>query len=203
MKLYYSASSPFVRKVMVLLHETCQLDDVTLVDISVTPVAPSDALRAANPLSKVPALDRTDGPALYDSRVICAYLDDRAQAGLYRSGAERWDMMTLEATADGIMDAALSARYEVGLRPAELQWQDWLEGQWSKMAIGVGTLERLWMAHLAKPLNIGHIAVGCALGYLDLRHADRDWRASAPALADWYAGFSARPSMVATAPPQG
>lgn len=81
MKLFYSPTSPYVRKVMVLLHETGQLDDVALEPTSGTPLAPAEGLAARNPLTKVPALERPDGCTLYDSRVICAYLDDRAGAG--------------------------------------------------------------------------------------------------------------------------
>lgn len=200
MKLYYAAASPFVRKVMVLLHETGQVDDVELINVAITPVAPSDRLRASNPLSKIPALERADGPALYDSRVICAYLDERAGSGLYGTGTQKWDLLTLEATADGIMDAAVVARYETFLRPEDKQWDDWTEGQWSKVLAALAALESRWMSHLAKPLSIAHIAVGSALGYLDFRHDARNWRGSAPALADWYSGFSDRPSMAATRP---
>ena len=200
MKLFYAAASPFVRKVMVVLHETRQMDDVEIVNVTITPVSPSDALRSANPLSKIPALDRDDGPAMFDSRVICEYLDQRANAGLYGDGAAYWELRTLEATADGIMDASVSARYETFLRPDEKVWDDWVEGQWSKVAAGIAAVESRWMAHLAKPLNIGHIAMGCALGYIDFRHAARNWRAEAPALAEWYEEFAARPSMSETAP---
>ena len=99
MKLHYSPTSPYVRKVMVLLHETGQLGDVRLHEASGTPLNPAEGLEASNPLTKVPALERDDGPTLYDSRVICAYLDDRATARLYPSGPARWETLTLEATA--------------------------------------------------------------------------------------------------------
>lgn len=121
MKLAYSPTSPYVRKVMVLLHETEQLDAVTLEDRSTTPLSPNDGLLPNNPLGKVPALERPEGPALYDSRVICAYLNDRAGAALYGKDARRWDILTLEATADGILDAALSMTYEARMRPEEKQ----------------------------------------------------------------------------------
>lgn len=200
MKLYHAAASPFVRKVMVLLHETDQIGDVEVNTVATTPIAPAEGLPAANPLSKIPALERSDGPTLYDSRVICAYLDDRAGSGLYRSGAARWEMLTLEATADGIMDAAVSMTYEGRVRPEEKQWDGWRDAQWTKVAGAVGALNARWMSHLTASLNIGQIGVGCALGYLDLRHSDRDWRAANPALADWFADFESRPSMQATMP---
>ena len=104
MKLFYSASSPFVRKVVLVLHETGQVEDVELLHVSTSVTGPDAALAASNPLAKIPALERDDGPALYDSRVICEYLDARAEAGLY---AARWDSKVLEATADGMMEAAV------------------------------------------------------------------------------------------------
>jgi len=201
MKLYYSATSPYVRKVMVLLHETGQLNDVTLHESSGTPITPAEGLPAKNPLSKVPALERPDGPALYDSRVICAYLDDRGSAGLYPDGPRRWDTLTLEATADGILDAALAMTYEARLRPEEIRWQPWVDGQWAKISRACAALNTRWMSHLAGPLDMGQIAVACALGYVDFRHDKRGWRKENDALSDWYANFSTRPSMAATAPP--
>lgn len=203
MKLFYAAASPFVRKVMVVLHETGQLDDVEIQEVATTPVAPDAGVSARNPLSKIPALERPDGPALYDSRVICAYLDDRAKAGLYPTGVARWETLTLEATADGIMDAAVLAIYERRVRPENKQFDGWIEAQWNKVAGGLSALNANWMSHLTGPMDMGHIAVGCALGYLDFRHGDRNWRDGNEALADWFEAFESRTSMAATRPPQG
>ncbi len=200
MHLYFSPTSPYVRKVMVLLHETGQMDAVELVQGSGNPVDPGTAPLDANPLGKVPALERPDGPALYDSRVICQYLDARAGAGLYPEGPRRWDTLTVEATGDGILDAALLMVYEGRLRPEELRFAPWVEGQWAKVDRALDVLETRWMAHLEGPLDAGQIAVGCALGYLDFRHDARGWRAGRPHLAAWYAGFAARASMKATVP---
>ena len=163
-------------------------------------MATDGALKAANPLGKLPCLVRDDGPAIYDSRVITAYLDDRLGAGFYPGGSRRWETLTLEATADGIMDAAILMVYERRVRPEAQQWDGWIEAQWSKAERAVGALNARWMSHLAGPLDIGHIGVGCALGHLDLRHDDRQWRATRPALAAWEATFAQRPSMVATRP---
>ena len=201
MKLAYSPTSPYVRKVMVLLHETGQLNDVTLGTITTTPLAPDGALLPNNPLGKVPALERADGPALYDSRVICAYLDDRAGARLYGSGARHWEILTLEATADGILDAALAMTYESRLRPEDKRMAEWVDGQWDKIARACAALEGRWMSHLAGPLHMGQIAVACALGYVDFRHGARGWRKGNDALAAWFAEFDSRPSMQATQPP--
>tara|TARA_R110002020_G_scaffold22372_51_gene75546 strand:+ start:8523 stop:9134 length:612 start_codon:yes stop_codon:yes gene_type:complete len=201
LKLYYSPASPFARKVLVVMHETGQTGDVALVEVATTPARPSEELRAQNPLAKLPALARDEGPAIYDSRVICGYLDDRAKAGLYGTGPAQWEMKTLEATCDGILDAAVLMVYEGRVRPEDKQFDGWVDAQWGKVTGGLAALDARWMSHLEGSLNIGQIAVGCALGYLDFRHGPRDWRSIAPNLATWYEAFSTRPSMVATAPP--
>ncbi len=203
MKLAYSPTSPYVRKIMVLLHETGQLDDVALEDRATTPLAPDQSLLPSNPLGKVPALERAEGPALYDSRVICAYLNDRAGASLYGSGARHWDILTLEATADGILDAALLMTYEARMRPEDKRMTEWVDGQWDKIARACAALNTRWMSHLNGPLDMGQIAVGCALAYVDFRHDARGWRAGNDALAAWYTTFDSRPSMAQTRPPAG
>ena len=199
--LYFSHSSPYVRKVMVLAHEAGLVDQLEIVVGSGTPLDSGGAPVQANPLGKVPTLTRADGSALYDSRVICQYLDARAASGLYPAGARRWDALTLEATADGILDAALLMVYESRLRPEEIRFAPFVEGQWDKIDRALNVIEARWIAYLAGPLCIGQIAMGCALGYLDLRHGPRDWRSTRPALAQWEARFATRESMQATQPP--
>ena len=201
MRLYHSPTSPYVRKVVVLLHEAGRLGDVTLVTAHGSPLDPGTAPVSQNPLGKIPALERADGPALYDSRVITRYLDAWAGAGLYPEAPRLWDTLTLEATGDGIMDAALLITYEARLRPEDKRLESWADGQWDKIARSVAALESRWMSHLSGRLDAGHIAVGCALAYLDFRHDARGWRADVPALAAWYAAFAERPSMRATVPP--
>ncbi|MEY4698573.1 MAG: hypothetical protein RIT14_3001 [Pseudomonadota bacterium] len=201
MRLYHSPTSPYVRKVMVLLHETGTLDRVTLVTGSGTPVDPGQAPLDANPLGKIPALDRPDGPAIYDSRVICRYLDATFGTGLYPAPPRLWDTLTVEATADGILDAALLMVYETRIRPEDCRFDPWVEGQWAKIDRALDALESRWMDHLSGPLDMGQIAVACALGYVDFRHAARDWRKGRPHLATWAAHMAERPSMAATRPP--
>lgn len=188
---------------MVVLHETGLLERVALVPAAGNPVAPGSMPVAWNPLGKVPTLERDDGPALYDSRVICRYLDAAAGRGLYPDGPRLWETLTLEATADGMLDAAVLMVYEARLRPEDRRLPEWVEGQWAKVSRALDAFEARWMAHLAGPLDAGQIAVGCALGYLDFRHAARDWRAGRPALAAWEARFAARPAMAATRPREG
>ncbi len=198
MKLMMSPASPFVRKAMVFLHETGQVDDVALQNVSAKPGATEPALAAANPVGKIPALVREDGPTLYDSRVICRYLDARAQTGFYP--ADDWDNLVLEATGDAICEAAVAIVYEARFRPADTVHAPWQEAQWSKVESALDALNTRWMSHLEGPLLAGHFAVGCALGYLDFRHDARGWRQGRDALADWAARFAERPSMQATSP---
>ena len=199
MKLLMAGPSPFVRKVLVLLHETDQVADVETVQVTAAVGGTDAALAAANPLGKIPALVRDDGPTLYDSRVICRFLDDRAKAGLYPA-SNPWETLVLEATADGIMEAAVLMVYERRFRPPELVSEPWLEGQWEKVARGLDALDARWISHLTGKLDIGHIGVACALGYLDFRHPERNWREGRDALAAWYETFAARPSMQNTVP---
>lgn len=201
MKLYHSPASPFVRKVVVLLHELDKADAVELVTVTTTALESDAGLMAANPLARIPALQRPDGGTLYDSRVITAYLDDMLHGGLYPSGPAKWDILTLEATGDGIMDSAVSMVYEGKLRPADQQSPDWVEAQWAKVHRTLGVLNERWISHLAAPVNMGQISVACALSYLDFRLDARNWRDGHEALAAWHAQFDARPSMQASRPP--
>ena len=200
MRLYNAPASPFVRKVMILLHEAGASDRVTLVPAAGNPLDPGTLPVDRNPLGKIPALERPDGPTLYDSRVITRYLDDLLQTGLYPPAPHLWVTLTLEATGDGIADAAVLMRYEMHVRPEPTRSPDWAEAQWQKIARALTALEERWMSHLSGPLDMGQIAVGAALGYLDFRHGKRDWRVPHPGLASWYTAFAERPAMRATVP---
>lgn len=200
MKLYHAPASPFVRKVMVLLHEAGAADRVTLVPVSGNPLDPGTLPVDRNPLGKIPALERDDGPTLYDSRVITRYLDDRLAARLYPAAPRLWDTLVIEATGDGIAESAVLMRYEMHVRPEASRSLEWADAQWQKIDRALAALEDRWMSHLSGPLDMGQIAVGCALGYLDFRLAERNWRAGHPALATWSTAFEARPAMHATAP---
>ena len=199
MQLISSQASPFVRKVHVVLHETGQSQDIEVIEAGTTPINTPDHVRAANPTGKIPALIRPDGPALHDSRVITRFLDARAKSGLYPE-ARIWEMLTLESMADAIMDAAVLITYEGRVRPEEQQSDVWKEAQWGKIRAALDVINTRWMSHLAGPLDASHIAVGCALGYLDFRHDARGWRSGVDALAKWNEAFQERESMQATAP---
>lgn len=199
MKLYHSPTSPYVRKVMVTLALGGMTDAVELIHGAGTPLAPNEGTVSANPLGKVPCLITDGGAAIYDSRVICRYIDHLAGTGLYPSGPEEFRVLTLEATADGILDAGILAVYETRLRPEEIRYQPWVEAQMAKITRAIAALE-IEASFFGAPVTAAHIAVGCALGYLDFRFAEMGWRKDAPALAGWYAGFAETPEMAATAP---
>ncbi|WP_434561937.1 glutathione S-transferase [Pseudomonas sp. D2-30] len=202
MTLFHNPASPFVRKVLVLLHETGQQDRVALQLSQLTPVKPDRALIEENPLSKIPALRLANGTVIHDSRVILDYLDHQHVGNplIPREGAARWRRLTLASLADGIMDAAVMIRYETALRPTEKHWAEWLDAQRDKIRRAVALLEAEAIAELACHFDIASISVACALGYLDLRHPDLEWRKSNPQLAAWFAEVSLRPSMLETVP---
>ena len=200
--LFYAPTSPYVRKVLILAHEGGFADRIETVAAAGTPIEPNTQTAAANPLGKIPCLKRDDGPALFDSRVICQYLDATHGGGqFYPAGAARWSALTLEALADGIVDAAILVVYESRLRPEERRFTPWTDGQLGKIHRAIDALEAEWLPHLKGPLDIGSIAVACALGYLDLRFPDLGWRDSHPGLAAWLSDFAGRESYKATVPP--
>jgi glutathione S-transferase len=200
MRLFHSPASPYVRKVMVLLIETDQTGDVTIVPAAGNPLDPGSMPIAHNPLGKVPCLERPDGPALFDSRVICRYLDDRAGGRLYPPPPRLWETLTLEALADGILDAALLMRYETNVRPEASRSPEWTEAQWAKIVRALDAVEDRWIAHLNGPFDMGQVAMACALGYIGFRHAQRDWRTGRPLLSQWDGRIAARESLASTVP---
>lgn len=198
--LHSSPASPYARKVRIVLHETGQMDQVTIAPATGTPVDPGSMPVGLNPLGKIPALERPDGCTLYDSRVICRWLAERVESPLYPPAPRLTESLVLESTGDGIMDAALLARYEAVVRPEGLRWEAWTEGQWAKITRSLDALEARWMGHLAGPFCIGQASVAVALGYLDFRFGQRPWRPGRPALADWAARIADRDSIRATVP---
>jgi glutathione S-transferase len=175
---------------------------IELVTVATTPVAMHADLVKVNPLGKLPALVADDGDLLFDSSVIVEYLDALAGGGkiIPAKGPERWRVKRTESLADGLMDAAVLARYEGFLRPPEKQWPEWIAGQKQKVMQALDALEgQAWV--FDDKVDAGKIAVGCALGYLDLRFADMGWRKRCETLGRWYDAFAKRPSMEATKPP--
>jgi glutathione S-transferase len=193
MKLCYSTTSPFVRKVHVLAIETGQIDRIELVKIVTT----DPELGKLNPLNKVPALVLDDGSPLYDSRVICEYLDAQAGGKLFPApGPARWTALRRQALADGIADAAVLRMME-SKRAENLRSADWDKRQKLKVVQSLAALEA---DHLGPQLDIGTLTVAIALDYLDFRFKVEDWRKDHPKLAAWHKTFSERASLKKTQP---
>jgi len=200
MQLHYNVASPFVRKVMAVAIETGQAERLEQVKRLPSPVAPVAELTADNPLGKIPCLVTDDGMTLYDSRVICEYLDSLHHGAKMfpAAGPARWTALRRQALGDGIMDAGILARYETFLRPEGLRWADWIDHQKQKFRRGLDALESEGAS--LDGVDIGTITIACALGYLDFRYPDEGWRASRPQLAAWLEQFALRPSIATTAP---
>jgi len=190
MQLFFSPNSPYVRKVLVTAHEMGLDQQLQFVDCAAHPVNRDARIIAHNPLGKVPTLVTPEGLALYDSRVICEYLNAQGGGSLFPAhGPHRW-----QALADGLLDSALLVRYENNARPEAIRWADWIAGQMDKIHTCLKELER--QGHQARGgFDIGHLTVGCALWYLDLRFPELDWRQHYPSLAGWITPYMQRESM--------
>ena len=199
MKLYFSSASPYVRKVMVAAIETGLDKKIQAMPTTVVPVKPNLDLARDNPLMKVPTLVTDGGESLFDSRVICEYLDSLHDGRklIPATGGERWRVLRLQALADGILDAGIITRYELAIRPQEKQWSDWIAGQGKKITQGLDLAES---ESLGGPIDLGQIAIACAIGWLEFRKPIGDIRPGRPKLFKWYDEFAKRPSMQATVP---
>ncbi|MCQ4160003.1 glutathione S-transferase family protein [Roseomonas sp. GC11] len=197
--LHWSPRSPFVRKVMVAAHELGLTGRIALHRTVVRMAEPNPELLPDNPLSKIPTLRLPDGTALFDSVVICEYLDELAGGGrLFPAGGPaRWQALGWHALGNGFLDLLILWRNERD-KPAARQTPEWLDSFATRAAAVLARLEAESATLEETPFGIGHIAIGCALSYLDFRFPDLGWRAGRPALAAWHAGFAARPSACAT-----
>jgi glutathione S-transferase len=198
MQLFYSTTSPYVRKVRVTAIEKGLAGQIDLRLANAHGV--DEALRAANPLSRIPTLILNDGSALYDSPVICAWLDAHGEGPqlIPVSGAEQWAVRRTEALADGMLDDAVAVVME--RRRAMTQEDPVLQtGRIEALQRACARLEAD-LPTLPGTLTLGHIAAGCALGYLGFRLPELDWHSAHPRLADWYLSFAERAAMVATVP---
>jgi glutathione S-transferase len=201
MKLHWSPKSPYVRKVMVCAHELGIVEDLTLVRSVAAMLKPNAALMVDNPLSKIPTLVLEDGTVLFDSAVICEYLDTLAHGSLFPArGDPRWQALRWHAFGDGVLDALILWRNE---RERAAPLPVLMDAFELKTRASLSRLEAESTALAEAPLAIGHIAIACALGYLDYRFGDFGWREQAPRLAAWYRAVSERPSFAATAPADG
>jgi glutathione S-transferase len=199
MKVYFSPASPFVRKVLISAHELGLSDRIERLACAAHPINRDPDIVAHNPLGQVPTFFTDDGRVLYDSRTICEYLDAFGKGQLFGAGDARWQALTNQSLADGLLDAALLARYETAARPQELRWDAWTRSQLEKVNSALDQFEHTTLK-LGDRVDIGTITIACALGYLDFRFPDLGWRASRPQLSSWFSEFEKRPAMQATMP---
>jgi glutathione S-transferase len=198
MKLHWSPKSPYVRKVMICASELGLSDRLELVRSVAAMLKPNERLMLDNPLSKIPTLVLQDGLALFDSPVICEYLNDLVAGSLFpREDADKWQALRWQAFGDGLLDALILWRNE---RERERPLPPLISAFDLKVRASLNRLDGEADALVRTAFSIGHIALGCALGYLDYRFGELGWRATAPNLADWYADLCKRPSFQGTEP---
>jgi len=193
-KLIHSPTSPYARKARILIREK----GLDVEEIATVPFDDEDVLHDANPLGKVPALLVGD-TAIYDSPVICEYLDALDEPWLPRKSKEYWRQKTLHALGDGIIDAVLAFRME-RIRPQEQWWDFWAMRQENATVRALQHLETI-TDELGDPWEFGNLGIACGLGYVDFRAADMQWRDHMPKLAKWFEAFENRKSFQDTAPP--
>jgi glutathione S-transferase len=201
MQLMYAATSPFTRKVVIVAMELGLDEHIEKTASTASPINRNETLGALNPIAKLPTLVTDDGLTLFDSRVICEYLCSRAASdapALLPADDSRWHVRRNEALADGLLDAALLVRYET-VRPEAIQWAQWSSTQMLKVVATLDEIERVAPAFGAD-IDLGQIALACALGYIDFRFASLEWRATRPHAAAWFARFEQRPSFASTRP---
>jgi glutathione S-transferase len=199
-KLHFNPASPFVRMVRVTAQEAGVADQIEVVATgAVSPVEVHEGVAADNPLGKVPCLVTDHGYPLFDARVICEYLAHHGgHSGLYpHEPVKRFRVLTVQALAHGIADAAVLYRYETVMRPEALRWDVFAERQLRRIDDALDALEGRWSMDLGE-VTAGTVATACALSYLDFRLAERPWRKARPQLAAFYEAFARRPSMTAS-----
>ncbi|MEZ5740501.1 MAG: glutathione S-transferase family protein [Burkholderiaceae bacterium] len=203
MKLHFALASPFARKVRVCAAELGLDDKIELLPVQVAPGKPNPEYSGHfNPLRKIPSLTLNDGSTLFDSAVICEYLDNQAGGNKLLPGSgdpKRWQVLTDHALADGMTELAILLRYETMLRPEQYRWPLWIEDHWEKIDNGLDWLDKRLDAS-DESFGLGRIALACLLGYLDFRFAEHDWRKDHGLLSDWYEQMAQRPSMLNTRP---
>lgn len=200
MKLHWSPRSPYVRKVLVCAHELGVFDQLVLHRSVAAMLKPNAELMQDNPLSKIPTLVLDDGMVLLDSVVICEYLNDLAGGHLFPTGAEKWPALRWHALGNGLLDALILWRNE---RERELPLPALMDAFAHKTRAALALLDAESGRLAEAPFAIGHVGVGCALGYLDYRFDALDWRTQAPGLARWYGDLRQRPGFALTEPFDG
>lgn len=197
MQLLYQTHSPYARKALVFAHEAGLAGRIEVVHHETSPTLRNDAVYAQNPLGKVPVLIRPGEPAIFDSDIICAYLDTLHDGRplIPAQGEARWHALRLQAVAQGLADAGIKVRWETVRRPEALRYPALREGYTEKLIESYDWLERQLDAEA--PVHVGHIAVATALSWLAFRELP-DFREGRPRLVEWFDAFERRPSMRAT-----
>jgi glutathione S-transferase len=197
MKLLYQTHSPYARKALVFAHEAGLARQIEVVHHETSPTRPNEQVCAANPLGKVPVLLRSDQPPIFDSDVICAYLDTlhRSRKLIPQEGEARWHALRLQAVAQGLADAGIQLRWETVRRPAELRYPPLRDGYAQKLITSYDWLER--ELDVDTPVHVGHIALATCLDWLEFRELP-GFREGRPRLRGWFDEFAKRPSMRAT-----
>lgn len=198
MKLFYQTHSPYARKVLVAAHETGLAGDLDVTHHETSPTLRNEAVYALNPLGKVPVLLLDDGTVLFDSNVICEYLDGLHEGPklIPTDPAARFRVLRMQALAQGIADAGIAARWDIERRPEALRWPALRDAYLQKVAASCDYAERELDPDAAP--DLGTIAMATALSWIEFREV-HDFRAGRPRLAAWYGRFADRPSMHATA----
>jgi glutathione S-transferase len=198
MKLHWSPKSPYVRKVMICAHELGCTDQLTLVRSVAAMLSPNPGIMADNPLNKIPTLILDDGRTLFDSRVICEYLNERYAGTLFpKETAAKWQALRWQAFGDGLLDALILWRNE---REREQPLAALIAAFQTKTLASLAQLELEASALATNTFAIGHITLACALGYLDFRFDGLNWRSHAPKLAIWFAAICTCDSLRITSP---
>ena len=202
MKLHYAPQSPFARKARAAAIELGLSGSIDLEYTEVVPGHPNRAFgQSHNPLRKIPALVLDDGTTIYDSTVICEYLDDLAGGGIIipQFTSRRWRVLTNHALAQGMCDFVILIRYETWLRPEALRWSSWTDEHWDKINSGLAWFDQN-NAELDGSVNVAHLALGSLLGYIDFRWPENGWRGRFPSVSVWFAELERRPSFLETRP---
>ena len=202
MKLLYAPQSPFARKVRAAAIELSLDERIELEYAEVIPGRPNvHYAQSANPLRKITALITDEGEIIFDSTVICEYLDSLAGGGILipLEGPRHWRVLTSHSVAQGLCESVILIRYETWLRPEANRWPVWIDDHWDKIHSGLNWFDRC-DAELRNPIDLAQIALGCALGYIDFRWPDHGWRWRYPRVAKWFARLEERPSFSETRP---
>jgi len=201
MKLFYQAHSPYARKVLVFAHEIGIADRLQVVHHETSPTRRNEEVFAENPLGQVPVLERPGLSPIFDSDVVCAYLDTlhNGRRLIPSEGEARWKALQMQALAQGLSAAGGALRWETVRRPEEKRYMPLRDGLVEKLVASYDWLER--ELDTASPVHVGHIALATALSWLEFRDLP-PFRGMRPRLTAWFDAFDSRPSMRAT-PPSG